>query len=99
MAAVSARNGQETGEIYENERFIPSKGWAPSSDSILPGDPFKWSTWNNSKSSDKVNDVLKKVEEGASREWTSQWKVYKPPSGLFDEDGWTYAGTFPQLVE
>ena len=98
MAAVSNRK-EETAEVYENERFIPSKGWRPSSDSILPGDPFKWSTWNNSKSSDKVNEVLRRVDEGDSREWISQWKVYKPCCGLFDEDGWTYAGTFPQLVE
>ncbi|KAK9819963.1 hypothetical protein WJX72_004515 [[Myrmecia] bisecta] len=79
-------------EAFENERYIPLRGWdAYSGPMLLPTDRRRFTKREGSQSSSQFPEV--NLPEGW--EWEGPWEVEK--SGHVDSEGWSYAADFGSL--
>lgn len=86
MSALEYETEEHTEETYENMRFYPVKGWSTS---LLPTDPFAWSSADGLEEIEKDSVTL----PGAGNwEWQTEWAVDRSKNP--EDDGWEYAPDF-----
>ena len=84
-------------EAFENERFLPFRGWR-STHLLLP-ERKAWCTRTGSNSMSLKEDFLSAIESNKPTDWTweeDEWEVDTTHPHC-DEDGFAYAGSFPEL--
>ena len=84
-------------EAFENERFIPFRGWR--STHLLLAERKAWCTRTGSNSKSSKEDFLSDIESRKPPAWTweeDEWEIDTSHPHC-DEDGFAYAGSFPEL--
>jgi hypothetical protein len=84
-------------EAFENERIMPFRGW--SSSHLLPTERRAWSTRNGSNSLSSKKEFLMSIESNKPAEWTWEedgWEI-DASHAYCDDNGFAYAGSFPEL--
>ena len=84
-------------EAFENERFLPFRGWR--STHLLLTERKAWSTRTGSNSMSSKEDFLSAIESNKPANWTweeDEWEIDTSHPHC-DEDGFAYAGSFPEL--
>ena len=84
-------------EAFENERFLPFRGWR--STHLLLTERKAWCTRTGSNSMSLKEDFLSAIESNKPADWTweeDEWEVDTTHPHC-DEDGFAYAGSFPEL--
>ena len=84
-------------EAFENERFLPFRGWR--STHLLLTERKAWCTRTGSNSMSLKEDFLSAIESNKPTDWTweeDEWEVDTTHPHC-DEDGFAYAGSFPDL--